>query len=29
MRPYLQTVGEYQATLKKHPNPPAPNITVF
>mgnify|MGYP001814149000 FL=1 len=29
MRPYLQNVGAYQATLKKHPNPPPANITVF
>ncbi len=29
MRPYLQTIGEYEATLKKHPNPPPANITVF
>ena len=29
MRPYLQTVGHYQASLKKHPNPPPANITVF
>ena len=29
MRPYLQTVGAYQATLKTHPNPPPANITVF
>ena len=29
MRPYLQTIGEYQASLKKHPNPPPANVTVF
>jgi arylsulfatase len=29
MRPYLQTVGEYTATLKKHPNPPPANLTIF
>ena len=28
-RPYLQAVGHYQASLKKHPNPPPANITVF
>ena len=27
MRPYLQTIGAYQATLKTHPNPPPANIT--
>lgn len=25
----LKAVAEYYATLEKHPNPPAPNITVF
>jgi arylsulfatase len=29
MRPYLQTVGSYMASLQTHPNPPAPNVTVF
>ena len=29
MRPYLGTVGQYRASLKKHPNPPPANITVF
>jgi hypothetical protein len=27
--PMMQAVGEYQASLKGHPNPPAPNITKF
>jgi arylsulfatase len=27
--PALKTVEEYLATLKKYPNPPAPNITQF
>ena len=29
MGPYLQTVRKYKATLKTHPNPPAPNVTKF
>ena len=29
MRPYLQAVGAYAATLKKHPNPPPADITHF
>lgn len=29
MVPYLQTIGEYLATLENHPNPPAPNVTDF
>ena len=29
MGPYLQTVAQYQATLKDHPNPPAPDVTRF
>jgi hypothetical protein len=29
MRPYLQTIGEYQATLKQHPIPPPANVTVI
>lgn len=29
MRPYLQAVGAYQASLQKHPNPSPANITVF
>ena len=29
MRPYLGTIGHYQASLKKHPNPPPANITIF
>jgi arylsulfatase len=27
--PALKTVGEYLASVKKFPNPPAPNITQF
>lgn len=27
--PALKTVGEYLASVKKYPNPPAPNITQF
>lgn len=27
--PALKAVEEYKATLKNHPNPPAPNITHF
>lgn len=27
--PYLQLVSQYQESLKKHPNPPAPNLTAF
>ena len=27
--PGLKVVEEYKETLKKYPNPPAPNITVF
>lgn len=27
--PYLQLIGEYKATLKDHPNPPAANLTEF
>lgn len=29
MGPYLQTVMKYRATLKKYPNPPAPNVTKY
>lgn len=29
MGPYLQTVMKYKATLKKHPNPPSPNVTKY
>jgi arylsulfatase len=29
MGPYIQTVMKYKATLKKYPNPPAPNVTRF
>lgn len=29
MGPYLQTVTKYKATLKKYPNPTAPNVTKF
>jgi arylsulfatase len=29
MGPYLQTVMQYQATLRDHPNPPAPDVTKF
>ena len=25
--PYLQLINKYQASLKEHPNPPAPNLT--
>ena len=27
--PALETVEEYLASVKKYPNPPAPNITQF
>jgi arylsulfatase len=27
--PALKTVEEYLASVKKYPNPPAPNITQF
>jgi len=27
--PYLQLVSQYLESLKKHPNPPAPNLTTF
>jgi arylsulfatase len=27
MVPYLQLIGQYQESLKKYPNPPAPNLT--
>jgi arylsulfatase len=27
--PYMQIVGEYRASLKEHPNPPAPSLTDF
>jgi len=27
--PYLQLVSQYQESLKKDPNPPAPNLTTF
>ena len=27
--PYLKVIGEYKASLKKHPNPPAFNLTDF
>ena len=26
---YSKLIGEYKATLKEHPNPPAPNMTRF
>ena len=29
MAPYLKLIGQYQATLKGHPNPPAGNVTKF
>ncbi len=29
MVPYLQTIGEYLATLEMYPNPPAPDVTDF
>ena len=29
MGPYLQLVARYKATLREHPNPPAPNVTDF
>jgi arylsulfatase len=29
MGPYLQTVMQYRATLRDHPNPPAPDVTRF
>jgi arylsulfatase len=29
MGPYMQTVMKYRATLKNHPNPPAPNVTKY
>jgi arylsulfatase len=29
MGPYMQTVMKYKATLKDHPNPPAPNVTKY
>jgi arylsulfatase len=29
MGPYMQTVMQYRATLKDHPNPPAPDVTKF
>lgn len=29
IRPYPQIVGEYLASLKEHPNPPAANLTRF
>ena len=27
--PYMKIVGEYRASLKNHPNPPAPSLTDF
>jgi arylsulfatase len=27
--PYMQAIGEYQATLKDHPNPPPPDVVDF
>ena len=27
--PVLKVIEEYEASVKKYPNPPAPNITVF
>jgi arylsulfatase len=29
MGPYLKLIGQYRATLKDHPNPPAGNLTRF
>jgi arylsulfatase len=29
MGPYLKLVGEYKASLKDHPNPPAGNLTKY
>jgi hypothetical protein len=29
MRPYLQAIGEYKASLVEHPNPPVPSFTEF
>lgn len=29
LKPYMRIVQEYQASLKGHPNPPAPNLTNF
>jgi arylsulfatase len=29
VRPMTRIIGEYMATLKDHPNPPAANMTVF
>jgi len=29
VRPYMKVIAEYMATLKKHPNPPCSNVTVF
>lgn len=29
MRPYLQAIGEYKASLVEHPNPQVPSFTEF
>ena len=26
---FFKLIGQYKATLKDHPNPPAPNVTRF
>ena len=29
LRPYAETIDAYEATLRTHPNPPAPNFIDF